>query len=113
MANKAKIKAQKFEVLNPPVKGKAREPKVLKYVPSEDEPTEANPLVNKKWGEDTTGGQAANVVEEPDGGEKKHDSDLDIDSEELEDEYFEMNEEEKKAYRAKRERIKREKHEDF
>lgn len=36
----------------------------------------------------------------------KPDSDMDFDSEELDDEYFEMNEEEKKAYKERRERIK-------
>ena len=43
----------------------------------------------------------------------KHDSDLDIDSDELDDEYFVMNEEEKKAYRIKHDRIKQEKKADF
>ena len=38
---------------------------------------------------------------------------MDFDSEELDDEYFEMNEEQKKAYKEKRERIKQAKIEDF
>jgi hypothetical protein len=38
--------------------------------------------------------------------EQKHDSDIDIDSDELEDEYFEMTDIQKREYRERRARIK-------
>lgn len=60
-------------------------------------------------GEELKEGEVAEDKEDP----TKIDSDLDIDSDELDDEYFEMCDEDKKAYREKRERIKKAKYEDF
>ena len=77
-----------------------KQPQVLQYKP-------------KAKGEDSKEGDSDDQEEPDKEAEDKPDSDMDFDSEELDDEYFEMNEEEKKAYKQKRERIKQAKIEDF
>ncbi len=62
-----------------------KQPQVLQYKP-------------KVKGEESKGDSDEEVASDKDSKDKP-DSDMDFDSEELDDEYFEMNEEEKKAYK--------------
>ena len=102
----AKKKEAKFQEITQPNSTGKKKAKVIRYTGNTDENSEIKERKPKRPREEKKEGDASDEFE-------SSEEEQEIDSDELPDEYFELDETEKKAYKEQRERIRKEREENF